>query len=47
MATNTYSGLTAEQKTFYNRTLLSRLTPNLFYAKYGPVSYTHLTLPTT
>ena len=35
MATNTYSGLTAEQKTFYNRTLLSRLTPNLFYAKYG------------
>lgn len=35
MATNTYTTLTAEQKTFYNRTLLSRLTPNLFYAKYG------------
>lgn len=35
MATQTYSGLTAEQKTFYDRTLLSRLTPNLVFAKYG------------
>lgn len=33
--TQTYGGLTAEQKTFYNRTLLSRLLPNLVYAKYG------------
>ena len=33
--TNTYSGLSAEQKTFYERALLGRLTPNLVYAKYG------------
>lgn len=35
MATNTYTALTAEQKTFYDRTLLERLTPNLVFAKYG------------
>lgn len=35
MATQTYSGLTAEQKTFYERVLLERLTPNLLYQKYG------------
>lgn len=35
MATNTYAALTAEQKTFYDRTLLERLTPNLVFAKYG------------
>lgn len=35
MAANTYTTLTAEQATFYNRTLLSRLVPDLFYAKYG------------
>lgn len=33
--TQTYGGLTAEQKTFYNRTLLSRLVPTLVFAKYG------------
>lgn len=33
--TQTYAGLTAEQKTFYDRTLLSRLLPSLVYAKYG------------
>lgn len=33
--TQTYSGLSAEQKTFYNRTLLSRLLPTLVFAKYG------------
>lgn len=33
--TQTYGGLTAEQKTFYDRTLLSRLLPELVYAKYG------------
>ena len=31
----TYGGLTAQQKTFYDRTLLSRLLPNLVFAKYG------------
>lgn len=35
MATNTIATLTAENKTFYNRTLLKRLVPNLVYAKYG------------
>ena len=33
--TQTYGGLTAEQKTFYDRTLLSRLVPELVYAKFG------------
>jgi len=33
--TQTYSALTAEQKTFYDRTLLERLLPFLTYAKYG------------
>ena len=33
--TNTYATLTAEQKTFYDRTLLSRLLPNLVFLKYG------------
>lgn len=33
--TQTYSNLTAEQKTFYDRTLLSRLLPNLTFLKYG------------
>ena len=33
--TQTYAGLTAEQKTFYDRTLLSRLIPNLYFYKYG------------
>lgn len=33
--TQTYSGLTNEQKTFYDRTLLSRLLPTLVFAKYG------------
>lgn len=32
---NTYTNLTAEQKTFYERTLLGRLVPNLVYCKYG------------
>lgn len=35
MATQTYTALTAEQKTFYERALLSRLVPNLVYAKWG------------
>lgn len=35
MAVQTYGGLTAEQKTFYDRTLLSRLLPNLVFMKYG------------
>jgi len=36
MATvNTIASLTAENKTFYEKTLLSRLVPNLLYAKYG------------
>ena len=33
--TQTYANLTAEQKTFYDRTLLSRLLPNLVFLKYG------------
>ncbi len=33
--TNTYTGLTEEQKTFYERTLLKRLTPELQYQKFG------------
>lgn len=33
--THTYGNLTAEQKTFYDRTLLSRLLPNLTFLKYG------------
>ena len=33
--TQTYGGLTAEQKTFYNRTLLTRLLPVLVFAKYA------------
>jgi len=32
---NTIASLTAENKTFYEKTLLSRLVPNLVYAKYG------------
>jgi N4-gp56 family major capsid protein len=36
MATlQTYSGLAPEQQTFYDRTLLDRLLPNLCYANYG------------
>ena len=35
MPVQTYGGLTAEQKTFYDRTLLDRLLPNLVYMKYG------------
>lgn len=35
MAVQTYGGLTAEQKTFYDRTLLDRLLPNLVFMKYG------------
>lgn len=37
-AVQTYSGLTAEQKTFYDRVLLSRLLPNLVFMKYGQVN---------
>lgn len=33
--TQTYGNLTAEQKTFYDRTLLDRLLPNLVFQKYG------------
>ena len=33
--TQTYANLTAEQRTFYDRTLLSRLLPNLTFLKYG------------
>ena len=33
--TQTYGNLTAGQKTFYDRTLLSRLLPNLTFLKYG------------
>ncbi len=33
--TETYGNLTAEQKSFYDRTLLSRLLPNLTFLKYG------------
>ena len=32
---NTYGSLTNEQKTFYERTLLKRLLPNLLFMKYG------------
>lgn len=37
MATNTqtYANLSAEQAEFYSRTLLERLTPELFFMKYG------------
>lgn len=35
MATNTYATLTNEQKTFYDRALIERLLPNLYYQKYG------------
>lgn len=35
MAVQTYSGLTAENKAFYDRVLLERMTPNLVYLKYG------------
>lgn len=35
VTTQTYAGLTAEQKTFYDRALLTRLVPNLVFAKYG------------
>lgn len=35
MAIQTYAGLTAEQKTTYDRALLSRLIPNLYFYKYG------------
>lgn len=33
--TQTYASLTQEQKTFYDRTLLNRLLPNLVFQKYG------------
>ena len=33
--TNTTKTLTVEAQTFYDRTLLERLTPNLVFAKYG------------
>ena len=33
--TQTIATLTQENKTFYNKTLLSRLLPNLVYQKYG------------
>ncbi|MDL2215732.1 N4-gp56 family major capsid protein [Ruminococcaceae bacterium OttesenSCG-928-N02] len=32
---NTYTNLSAEQKTFYERALLGRLVPSLVYCKYG------------
>lgn len=35
MAVQTYSGLTAEQKTFYDRTLLDRLMPNVVFLQHG------------
>lgn len=35
MATNTYAALTAQQKEYYDRVLLERLTPNLLFTKYG------------
>jgi len=35
MAVQTIATITAENKTFYEKTLLSRLLPNLLYAKYG------------
>lgn len=33
--TQTYASLTAEQKTFYDRALLTRLTPSLVFQKFG------------
>ncbi|MDP4147491.1 MAG: N4-gp56 family major capsid protein [Bacillota bacterium] len=33
--TQTYAGLSAEQKTFYDRALLDRLIPNLVYQEFG------------
>lgn len=35
MATQTYTGLSAQQRTFYDRTLLSRLLPKLVFLQYG------------
>lgn len=35
MTIQTYTGLTQEQKTFYDRSLLKRLLPNLVWAQYG------------
>lgn len=35
MTIQTYNGLTQEQKTFYDRSLLKRLLPNLVWAQYG------------
>jgi len=35
MPVQTYSGLPAEQKQYYDRTLLSRLTPNLVFLQHG------------
>jgi N4-gp56 family major capsid protein len=35
MATQTYSGITNQQKTFYDRVLLERLLPNVVFLKYG------------
>lgn len=35
MATQTYGSLTNEQKTFYDRALLKRLTPNLVFQQFG------------
>ncbi len=35
MAINTYTNTTAEQRTFYDRTLLERMKPNLVYLQYG------------
>lgn len=35
MAVQTYGGLTSEQKTFYDRTLLKRLMPTLVFMQYG------------
>ncbi|MDY4191314.1 MAG: N4-gp56 family major capsid protein, partial [Oscillospiraceae bacterium] len=35
MATQTYSGISSEQKVFYERALMKRLVPNLVYTKYG------------
>lgn len=35
MATQTLAALTAENKTFYERTLLKRLIPNLYFYQYG------------
>ena len=35
MATQTYANTTAENRAFYDRALLERMTPNLVYLKYG------------